>query len=143
MLNRINVSALAATLILAGSGLADAAEPNAALNTQRSFDVLPVVGAAYHDPRVATTSAEVHRQGGFAVAGATLWPIAASDIGVPGGTFNVPPVVGAAYHSPGVALNAAEVRRQGGLVTAGAVDWRPAAGTAVGLKVEAAALGAR
>jgi hypothetical protein len=99
-----------------------------------------VVGAAYHDARIATNGTEVFGQGGFAVAGATQWPSVAREGKAVAGVFHIPAVIGAAYHDRGVALNAVEVRRQGGLATAGAVQWLSAAQVAA--RAESVKLGA-
>ncbi|CAO4186090.1 hypothetical protein CLBKND_04860 [Methylorubrum aminovorans] len=101
-----------------------------------------MVGAAYHDPRIATNGLEVFRQRGFAVAGATQWLSVAPAAKTVAGVFHVPAVIGAAYHDRSVALNAVEVRRQGGLATAGAVQWLPAAQATVAATAEGVKLGA-
>ena len=139
MTNRINTLAAALALTVATLSQAGAAEANEAT---QNFDMPTVIGAAYHDARVATNPAEVRRQGGFLVAEHTQWlPKAIEEKGV-AGTFDVLAVIGAAYHDPRVALNAVEVRRQGGFATAGAVQWLPAAPLTGEARVEAVKLGA-
>jgi hypothetical protein len=120
------VVATALFLTFASLGQAGAADVPSANGTRHTYDVLSVVGAAYHDARVATNAMEVRRQGGFATAGAVRWTVA-PDRSTRAAVVDMPSVIGAAYHEPAVATNAAEVRRQGGAVTAGAVRWLPAA----------------
>lgn len=143
MRNPINAFAAVALLTAIAPFSANAGGTNPTADADHGFAVLSVIGAAYHDRSVATNGAEVHRQGGFAVAGATQWPSVSPDASGSDRAFSVPPVVGASLHDPQVALNEAEVRRQGGFTTAGAVTWLPAARTDTGVKVEAAAFGTR
>jgi hypothetical protein len=120
-------------LTFASLGQAGAADVSSGNGTRQSYDVLSVVGAAYHDAGVATNVAEVRRQGGFATAGTVRWK-AAPDRSSEAAVIDVPSVIGAAYHDARVATNVAEVRRQGGFAIAGAVRWtdgadRPVQGT--------------
>jgi hypothetical protein len=120
------VVATALFMTFASLGQAGAADVLSATGTRHTYDVLSVVGAAYHDAGVATNPAEVRRQGGFATSGAVQWK-AGPDRSSEAAVVDMPSVIGAAYHDPAVATHAAEVRRQGGAVTAGAVRWLPAA----------------
>ncbi|WP_336488379.1 hypothetical protein [Methylobacterium nigriterrae] len=127
------IIATALFLTFANLGQAGAAEASSTDRARQGFDVLTVVGAAYHDARVATNAAEVRRQGGFATAGAVQWRIE-DDRSIQGAVFDVPSVIGAAYHDARVATNPAEVRRRGGLATATAVRWLPSAPAATEAK---------
>lgn len=137
-----NKQVFAATLLLslAALGQAGAADDSTAEGARPTYGVPSVVGAAYHDARIATNAAEVRRQGGFATAGAVRWtasPDRTSQVAV----VDLPSVVGAAYHDQRVATNAVEVRRQGGFGVIGSVRWLPTAPDATVTNVERLTVG--
>ncbi len=141
MFKNKQVFATALILTFAALGQAEAADASSAEGARQTYDVPSVVGAAYHDPRVATNAAEVRRQGGFAAAGAVRWT-ATPDQSAQAAVLDFPSVIGAAYHDPRVATNAAEVRRQGGAVTAGAIRWLPTAPTQTDARLHRVRVGA-
>lgn len=67
------MKALAAALALSTPAPVNAAEPTDTQTTRQGFVVPAVISVAYRNPRITTNATEVHRQGGFATAGAVRW----------------------------------------------------------------------
>ncbi|GJE61418.1 hypothetical protein [Methylobacterium trifolii] len=126
MSNRLNAFAAAFALTLVTLGQASAAEVTTTNAAPRIVDMPSVIGAAYHDPRVAVNAAEVRNQGGFVVAGAARWQPVPAMVAV-SDAFIAPGTITQAYRTRGVAANAGQVLRQGGFAVPGAVRWLPTA----------------
>lgn len=118
MSNRLVSLSAAAALALGALGtVAVADESGVAYNAK-------TVGAlTFETQGLATNSAEVRRQGGFATAGAVQWTKAFAEQANAGAVYGAGSVGALTLETRGLATSAAEVRRQGGAMTAGTVRW--------------------